>query len=149
MHINSFAVKKDTISQIGGFPIGITLGEDIITIAQLYSLCDFAYSKQPTSIYYLTPNAGKSPRPQLLKNPVDKMFHDLLKTAKHRKNIKLYISSWHKRKVVGAILNKKFHVAIYHFLIALYFAPFYKKLYTGTIISIYCLITKKSIYNKK
>ena len=149
MHVNSIVVKKSQLLKIGGFPEGIPAGEDIVTIARLYSVCDFAYTKQATIIYYLTPNEGKSHRPVLLKDPIDKMFHSLKQTASHRKNIRIYIASWHKRRVVGAILAKKYSIAIYHFAIAFYYAPFYKKLYTATITAILCNLKGNSIYKKQ
>lgn len=148
MHVNSIVVKKSQLLKIGGFPEGIPAGEDIVTIARLYSVCDFAYTKQATIIYYLTPNEGKSHRPVLLKDPIDKMFHSLKQTASHRKNIRIYIASWHKRRVVGAILAKKYSIAIYHFAIAFFSTPFYKKLYTATIAAIHCRFFEKSIYKK-
>lgn len=146
MHVNSIVVKKSHLIEIGGFPVGIPAGEDIVTIAKLYSICDFAYTKQATIIYYLTPNEGKSHRPVLLKDPIDEMFHSLRAKASHRKNVRLYIASWHKRRVVGAILAKKYSIAIYHFALSFCYAPFYKKLYTTTLKSLYCSITGKSIY---
>lgn len=148
MHVNSIVVRKAHLLKIGGFPQGIPAGEDILTIARLYTVCDFAYSKRPTIVYYLTPNEGKSHRPVLLKDPIDKLFHSLKYEAPHRNHIRLYIASWHKRRVVGAILAQKYLIAFYHFAIAFYYAPFYKKLYNATIISIYCRIRKRSIYQK-
>ena len=149
MHVNSIVVKKSQLLKIGGFPEGIPAGEDIVTIARLYSVCDFAYTKEPTIVYYLTPNEGKSHRPVLLKDPIDKIFHSLKQTATHRKNVRLYIASWHKRRVVGAILAKKYIISLYHFSIGFYYAPFYRKLYTATIMSILCNIRGKSIYKRQ
>lgn len=147
MHVNSILVRKKTITDIGGFPIGIPAGEDIVTIAKLYSVCDFAYTKQATIIYYLTPNEGKSYRPVLLKDSIDSIFHSLKQSASHRKNVRLYIASWHKRRVVGAILAKKYLIAAYHFCIAFTMAPFYRKVYSAPIIAVYCNISGKNIYN--
>lgn len=145
-HMNSFIVRKECIDKIGGFPEGIPSGEDIYTIAKLYSVCDFAYSRRATSVYNLTPSDGKSYRPILLHSAIDDLFHSLKYSAAHRKSIKLYIASWHKRRVVGAILNKKWRIAIYHFFIAAFMAPFYRKLYTATIVAIYCKLKSKSLY---
>ena len=149
LNMNSFIVRKKCINNIDGFPTGIPSGEDILTIAKLYTVCDFAYSTQATSVYYLTPNEGKSHRPILFRDPIDNIFHSLKQSASHRKNVCLYIASWHKRRVIGAILAKKYSIAAYHWVIAFTMAPFYRKLYTGTITSIYCNIFHKNIYTKK
>lgn len=146
MHVNSILVRKKAITDIGGFSIGIPAGEDIVTIARLYSVCDFAYTKQATIIYYLTPNEGKSHRPVLLKDPIDSIFHSLKHLASHRKNVRLYIASWHKRRMVGAVLAKKYLIAINHWCIAFTMAPFYRKLYSATIVAIYCNLSGKNIY---
>lgn len=63
LHMSSYAVRKQSIEAFGGFPTGIPAGEDIITLARLHATCDIAYSKHPTSIYYLNPSEGKKIRP--------------------------------------------------------------------------------------
>ena len=136
-HLNSTIIKKTKLLEIGGFPEGIPSGEDILTIARLYTVCDFAYSDVPTSIYHLTPAEGKSTRPILMNNPIDKMFHSLLTVASHRKNVRLFLAHWHKRRVTGAISAKKYNIAGKHFLIAFILSPFYRKLYTAPILQIY------------
>ena len=136
-HINSTIIKKDKLLEIGGFPEGIPSGEDIFTIAKLYTICDFAYSNIFTSIYHLTPSEGKSARPVLMTNPIDKMFHSLSNTNSQRKNIRLFLAHWHKRRATGAISAKKYKVACKHFLIALILSPLYWKLYTATTSQIY------------
>lgn len=85
LHMSSYAVRKQSIEAFGGFPTGIPAGEDIITLARLHATCDIAYSKHPTSIYYLNPSEGKKIRPILWHNPIDQMFDELLRTARPQK----------------------------------------------------------------
>lgn len=112
LHMSSYAVRKQSIEAFGGFPTGIPAGEDIITLARLHATCDIAYSKHPTSIYYLNPSEGKKIRPILWHNPIDQMFDELLRTAAHRKGVRRYVSSWHKGRMVGAFFAHHYRLAI-------------------------------------
>lgn len=55
VQISAAAVTKVSLDKVGGFPIGITSGEDIITLARLACIGDLAYSKVATSYYVLPP----------------------------------------------------------------------------------------------
>lgn len=146
INMNSFAVAKEKIESINCFPVGVPSGEDIITIARLYSFCDFAYSKETTSIYHII-HEGKSSRPIKREDPLNLLFDELLNTASHRKGIRQFVSSWYKRRMVGAILfSKDYKLALREFLIAFRIYPFQRKLYTSLIISCISAITKKKIY---
>lgn len=45
------AVQKSAIEQIGGFPVGVVSGEDLLTWARLYCEFDIAYDPAPKGIY--------------------------------------------------------------------------------------------------
>lgn len=146
IHMSSYAVRKTEIQKIGGFPVGIPSGEDIITLARLHAVCNFAYSKLPTSVYYLV-SEGKNARPIEMKNPLDKAFDTLLQTAAHRKGIRRFVSSWHKRRMVGAIYVHNVPLAFREFFIALVIYPFQKKLYTSLLVTLYAICTGKDLYS--
>lgn len=140
LHMSSYAVRKQSIEAFGGFPTGIPAGEDIITLARLHATCDIAYSKHPTSIYYLNPSEGKKIRPILWHNPIDQMFDELLRTAAHRKGVRRYVSSWHKGRMVGAFFAHHYRLAIREFFIAMRIFPFQKKLYYSAVGHSICLM---------
>ena len=73
---NTYAVRKSIIESIGGYPTGIPSGEDILTIARLNAVCDFAYTTKATSTYYLHNETVKSERPVLKHDPLDKLFYE-------------------------------------------------------------------------
>lgn len=146
IHQSSYAVKKDFFKKIGGFPVGIVSGEDIITLAKLHAVCDFAYSKIPSSFFYLI-TEGKNKRPVKKYNPLDKEFELLLTTASHRKGVRRFVSSWHKRRMVSAIIMAHdYALAFREFVKAMYIYPFQKKLYSALLVSLISLITKKDLY---
>lgn len=146
IHMSSYAVRKTEIQKIGGFPVGIPSGEDVITLAKLHAVCDFAYSKLPTSVYYLI-SEGKNARPVQMKNPLDKAFDALLKSAAHRKGVRRFVSSWHKRRMVGAIYAHNYILMLREFFLALVLYPVQKKLYTALLASIFSVCTGKDLYS--
>ena len=146
IHMSSYAVRKREIQKIGGFPVGIPSGEDVITLARLHAVCDIAYSKRPTSIYYLI-YEGKNVRPVLMNNPLDKAFDRLFKEASHRKGVRRFVSSWHKRRMVGAIYAGNYLLMCREFFIALRLYPLQRKLYTSLLLSFFSRCTGKDLYS--
>lgn len=145
IHMSSYAVRKAEIEKVGGFPVGVMSGEDIVTLAKLHVNCDFAYSKRPSSIYHLTGGEGKKIRPVLTTNPLDKIFDDLLIRAAQRKGVRRYVSAWHKRRMTGALLAHRYRLACREFLISFRLMPFQKKLYTSLLVTLYSSVTGKSM----
>ncbi|MEG1685633.1 MAG: glycosyltransferase [Bacteroides sp.] len=145
IHMSSYAVRKKHIQQIGCFPIGIPSGEDIITLARLHTICDFAYSKCPTSLYYLI-YEGKNLRPLQAIKPIDAFFNSLLIQAAHRKGVRLFVSSWHKRRMVSALYAHNYPMIFKEFCIAFRLYPFQKKLYTSLLITIFSICSGKDLY---
>lgn len=148
IHMNSFAVRKSVIQGIGGFPVGIVSAEDTITLARLHAVCDFAYSRTPTSVYYLYFGANKNHRPVLRKNPLDSMFYKLLRTASHRKGVRRYVASWHKGRMVSAlVISHDFPMAIREFFLSFSICPWQTKLFTSLAMSLLSLATHRSLYD--
>ncbi len=146
IHMSSFAVRKKDIQSIDGFPIGIPSGEDIITLARLFAICDFAYSKIPTSIYYILYET-KNERPIQKMQPLDVAFDSLLTTAAQRKGVRQFVSSWHKRRMVGAIYAHHYKLMFHEFCKAFLIHPFQKKLYTSMLITFFSVWTGKDLYS--
>lgn len=146
IHMSSFAVSKKDILRIDGFPIGIPSGEDIITLARLFAVCNFAYSKIPTSIYYILYET-KNERPIQKMQPLDIAFDALLTTARKRKGVRQFVSSWHKRRMVGAIYAHHYKLMIHEFCKAFLIHPFQKKLYTSMLVTFFSVCTGKDLYS--
>jgi len=50
---SAVAIGKDALKLVGGFPTGVTAGEDLLTWAKLASKYQIAYSAQASAIFYL------------------------------------------------------------------------------------------------
>lgn len=147
MQTSAYAVRKEKILAIGGFPVGIPSGEDILTLARLQTVCEFAYSSEPTSIYYLTTDATKSVRPIKTDDPLDAMFEEVYKRTRHKEGSRLYLASWYKRRMSGAILAHRYALGFRMFGKALRIMPFQRKLYTSLGITLFSSVTGISLYD--
>lgn len=89
----SIMVKKESIKSIGGFPIGIKSGEDLLTWARLAVNYQIVYSKKSLALY----NMFYSPK--RLPEKKDFVVRELkLLLSPKVKGIKSYISNWHKNR---------------------------------------------------
>jgi glycosyltransferase involved in cell wall biosynthesis len=60
---SAVAVKKESLRAVGGFPIGVTSGEDLLTWARLAVRYKIAYSSEPLSTFHFGGN-GSPPQPR-------------------------------------------------------------------------------------
>ena len=58
-----------------------------------------------------------------MNNPLDEAFDRLFKEASHRKGVRRFVSSWHKRRMVGAIYAGNYLLMCREFFIAFRLYP--------------------------
>ena len=56
-------VEKSLLKEIGGFPVGITSGEDLLTWARIAIKTDWAYTKKATAVYMMPATNSFTERP--------------------------------------------------------------------------------------
>lgn len=115
----SIMVKKSAIQSIGGFPIGIKSGEDLLTWARLACKYSIAYTKISQAIYNLGEGYNKKnlpPRRQDKGDPVGKSLVELYKKYPQTRGMKAYISHWHKMRASVAIRYDERKETIYEVL---------------------------------
>ena len=100
-------VKKKAIQVIGGFPVGIKSGEDLLTWARLAVKYGIAYTTSIGAIYNLGEGydfTNLPPRRQDINDPVGNFLLQLYKEhVPHPIGMKQYISHWHKMRASVAI----------------------------------------------
>ncbi len=119
---SAVVVKKSAIQAIGGFPVGITSGEDLLTWARLAFRYDIAFCQTSLSIYN-TRNERKRTLSDLrktapidLRNVNDKVSQELQNLYKedldkfHRSQVAMYIAFWYKMRAV-VNLNLEYRVS--------------------------------------
>ena len=102
---SSVAVAAEAIRSIGGFPVGIRSGEDLLTWARLAVRSEIAYSVVPLSVYHQQPaNIGSSHYRDTREDPVgDALLLDMQHCPDDLlRHYRMFISRWFKSK--GLIL---------------------------------------------
>jgi glycosyltransferase involved in cell wall biosynthesis len=110
VHSSAIVVERALIRSIGGFPVGVTSGEDLITWGRLALMTNIAYCRTPYTIFQYDPNL-----PYRVPQTVDFVGAELRKmildAPRHRKRwIKKYIGKWHKMRAhsyIGVNYNRK------------------------------------------
>lgn len=127
---SSIVVKKQAIQAIGGFPVGIRSGEDLLTWARLAVNGQIAYSKKVEAIYDLGEGyvlTNLPPRRQDIGDPVGKELVKLLSVYPEKIALKRYISHWHKMRASVAIRYGEKIETMKEVLISLFYYPFNMK----------------------
>lgn len=126
----SVLIKKSSLENIGGFPVGIKSGEDLLTWAKLACHNKIAFSKRICATYNLGEGYDFSnlpPRRQDAGDPVGAELKRLYESFKSH-GLKLYISHWHKMRASVAIRYGNKMETISEGLISLRYNPFNYKI---------------------
>lgn len=96
----SVMVRKDALLQIGGFPVGVKQGEDLLTWARLAVNNQIAYTIEPLATFY--PDRGsyysKPSRIPAEDDIVGQELEKLLQRHPDIKGLKDYVGHWHKMR---------------------------------------------------
>ena len=126
----SIMVKKDAILSIGGFPVGVKSGEDLLTWARLALKYSIAYSKISLAIYQL----GYSiPRPPEEHDYVGKKLEELNTKDQGMLGFKRYISFWYKMWMCRCLRHRMYGKALKAFAKSFRYNPFQWKIYLSVI----------------
>lgn len=99
-------VRREAVEAIGGFPVGIRSGEDLLTWARLAVKYKIAFNVKPVAIYNLGSGyefSNLPPRRQDENDPVGEQLKILYKQNKSISHFKAYISHWHKMRASVAV----------------------------------------------
>ncbi len=95
------AARKDALDEVGGFPVGVTAGEDLLTWARIAVRHGVAYSSTPRSLFrQASPESGPPKRVPQLPDLVGPRLRDLLPLAPpgvHR-GLRRYVGHWHRMR---------------------------------------------------
>ena len=99
---SAVAVRRKVIREVGGFPVGVSSGEDLLTWAKLESVSEIAYDPSPLAIYHLGALAEGIPRrhPDAI-DRVGSALSELSERVTHgskRVMLRRYVAWWHKTR---------------------------------------------------
>ena len=131
-------IERALLQEIGGFPVGIKSGEDLLTWARVAVRTDWAYSMREMAQYNVEGYA-MTERPKRIPAKVDVVGDELKKMWNrnpHTKGMKQYISHWHKmRSSVYMRLGMKKN-SIKEAMISLSYYPLNYKVYAYILLNI-------------
>ena len=97
---SAVCINKKLLQEVGGFPVGIKSGEDLLTWARLVLISQIAYSLQPLSVFWhdsysLIPTRNPDPE-----DKVGRAFSELKdNVSPHQKKFfKRYVAHWYKMR---------------------------------------------------
>lgn len=98
----SVMVRKNAIEAVGGFPVGVTLGEDIVTWAKLACKYKIAFSRSVMAVYeFRTQKQLVTPRRAPDKDDVvGRQLGELFQVNKDILCLAEYVALWHKMRMV-------------------------------------------------
>jgi len=103
LYTSALAVQRKSIDAIGGFPVGVTLGEDLLTWARLAVQGRIAYSMKTTAIIWQRPAQLYRAKPARMPDRDDVVGRGLLALLRECRpeqnaGLKRYIALWHKMR---------------------------------------------------
>lgn len=103
---SAVCIERVLLQEIGGFPVGIKSGEDLLTWARIAVRTQWAYSMRALAQYNLGEGYDKKnlpPRRQDEGDPVGKALKSIYKDNPKMTGLRKYISHWHKMRASVAI----------------------------------------------
>lgn len=133
---SAVVVRKQAIMDIGGFPVGVKSGEDLLTWAKLAIKYKIAYTKTSLATYNLRMNYGVNSKPINIPqgNLVGHELEKLLKNNNHIKGLRRYIGRWYKIRAHIFLRGGEKRNALYNILKTIIFNPFEYKIYMYMIM---------------
>ena len=146
-------IERKLLQDIGGFPVGIKSGEDLLTWARIAMHTQWAFSLKAVAQYNLGEGYDKKnlpPRRQDAGDPVGKRLLDLYITHKNIVGFRKYLSHWHKMRASVAIRYGERKETLNEVKLSLKYNPFnYKVMLFGILALLPDCIAKKIIHNYK
>lgn len=123
---SAVVVRKSALQAIGGFPVGVTSGEDLLTWARLSINDHIAFCKRSLAIYNLGEGYDYTHLPsrrQDRNDPVGKSLLQLYKSHPSVIGLRHYISHWHRMRASVAVRFGERRETIREVMIGLYYNP--------------------------
>lgn len=106
MWTSAVCIDRDLLQEIGGFPVGIKSGEDLLTWARIAVRTQWAFSMKAMAQYNLGEGYDKKnlpPRRQDAGDPVGKALKEIYELYPNLIGFRKYLSHWHKMRASVAI----------------------------------------------
>ena len=134
---SSSIISKNAIISVGGFPICIKVGEDLLTWARLACRFKIAYNRTPLATFNIE-GYGFAEKPKREPEEPDIVGKELMALAKefNTPHIKEYIALWFKMRSSVYLRLRQNRKSIKEALRGLRFNPYNKKLYAYILLNV-------------
>lgn len=130
-------IERALLQDLGGFPLGIKSGEDLLTWARIATRTHWAYSLKPYAIFNME-GYNKNERPKRIPADIDVVGNELKQLWKQNpqtKGLKHYIAHWHKMRSSIYLRLGMRRKSIREAFIGLRYAPLNWKLYGYVVLA--------------
>lgn len=133
----SIMVRKSAIKSIGGFPVGIKSGEDLLTWARLACRYEIAYLSTALAVFNVE-GYNVTEKPKRVPPEIDVVATELirLKDEYHSSHINKYISLWYKMRSSVYMRLKMRKKSIKEAIKGLRYNPLNLKLYAFILLNL-------------
>ena len=131
--------KDSLLQEIGGFPLGIKSGEDLLTWARIAVRTQWAYSLRGCAVYNLGDGYDKRnlpPRRQDEGDPVGKGLLTIYEANPALVGMGKYLSHWHKMRASVAIRYGEWRETLYEVRQSLKYNPFNYKVAAFAVLAV-------------
>lgn len=140
---------RTNLLEIGGFPVGVRSGEDLLTWSRLCARNKLAYSMNPKVVYHLGATAGFLPTRVPQKDNYVGRELERLYIEKPLPGLRQYIAQWYKNRV-SCFLRLRMRVqALRESIKAISYNPTSPKLYAYLILSLCPFFVIRHVFSKK
>lgn len=126
----SIIVSKKILTKVGGFPLNIKSGEDLLTWAKMATIGKIAYLNESLAIYRL---GYSNPRPPESKDYVGEQLEILYKNYPDKIGLKKYVAFWYKMRMCRCLAHKMWKNALTALCKSLRYNPFQGKIYLSIV----------------
>lgn len=144
-------IERVLLLKIGGFPLGITSGEDLLTWTRIAVRTDWAYSLRALARYNLGGGYDKKnlpPRRQDERDPVGKELLEIYRKSPHVQGLRKYLSHWHKMRASTAIRYGECRETIYEAWRAIVYNPLNYKAFLLGVLAMFPFRIRRFIISK-
>ncbi len=137
VHSSAVSIDKDILRRIGGFPVGVTSGEDLLTWARTALCTTFAYSRKVTATFDLgdgekTVSRRSNDRADVVGGELKRLYL----ANKQVRGLKQYLALWYKMKAMNALTSGQRLGVLRNSLRSLMYRPTNVKVYVFMLMAV-------------
>lgn len=148
---SAVCVERELLLSIGGFPVGIKSGEDLLTWARISVKTDWAYSMIATATYIMPEGNTLTERPVRQNDegdPVGKELLHLLDTTYPRKSeLKHFIGRFYKMKASNNLRYGMRWQTLKECMLSLKYRPFAMEIYPIILLALLPTFIQKRVFS--